>query len=285
MNAPLVLDFDASVQPLAPDERRIPLADWQERIRFGCARSALDDLERHLAPRLAEHPGPVFTGSGDFHHLSALLLKRSAAAKALDLLVCDNHPDNMRYPFGIHCGSWVAHAARMPHVRRIHVIGISSRDIALPHAWENRLSPLLSGKLMYWSVGVSAAWLKLPGLRGRHRNFASAGELVDAFLPVLDTLGPVYLSLDKDVLSKEVVRTRWDQGSFSAPHLERICRACSGKLAGADICGEISDYRYKGLFKRLLVRLDGQGHDEGIDLRAEQLRHRELNLKILDWLR
>ena len=53
--------------------------------------------------------------------------------------------------------------------------------------------------------------------------------------------GELYLSVDMDVLSEDYARTDWDQGDMS---LESLCRtvrdiSCSGRLAGADICGGI----------------------------------------------
>jgi len=40
-----------------------------------------------------------------------------------------------------------------------------------------------------------------------------------------------------------------------------VIRASFGRLAGADITGDVSTYSYGGLFKRLLSRLDGHGPD------------------------
>lgn len=156
---PVILDFDGSVLPVAEGERRIPLGSWQEAIRFGCTRRAFSALEAHLEGVLPVDCGCAFMGSGDFHHVTLIPLRRLCRRlppASLDVVVFDNHPDNMRYPFGIHCGSWVSHAALQPSVRRVHVIGITSGDIGLAHAWENRLTPFLRRKLTYWSVGTDA---------------------------------------------------------------------------------------------------------------------------------
>ena len=207
------------------------------------------------------------------------------APASLDLVVCDNHPDNMRYPFGLHCGSWVAHAAKLPCVRHIHVIGITSPDIDWTHAWENSLVPFVRGNLFYWSVGQRAAWLGLLGRGGQARDFPSADALVAAFAPVLRESSRVYLSLDKDVLSPAVLRTNWDQGVFEPQHLEAVIWACSGKLAGADVCGEVSAYAYKGWFKRLLSRLDGQESPDAATLQSWRPAQHGLNLRLLESLR
>lgn len=260
---PLILDFDASVLPFCLDEARIPLADWQERIRFGCSKKSYEHMEEHLAPLLPESHGCVFTGSGDFHHLSLFLLRRLARVRKLrpqsiDLVVCDNHPDNMRYPFGIHCGSWVYHACGLDVVRQVHVVGITSNDISLKHAWENYLSPFFRRKLSYWSIGSDASWLAWLGRGDSARRFDTADALVEAFIPALEASRSVYISLDKDVFSPDVVRTNWDQGLFMRKHVEGIALACGKKLAGCDITGEVSEYSYKSRFKAFLSGLDGQ---------------------------
>lgn len=261
MRSPVVLDFDRSVLPFCPDELRIPLADRQETVRFGCSQAVLTQLSADLEARLPDHPGCVLTGSGDFHHVSLPLLQRLdriLPPQSLVVVVCDNHPDAMRYPFGIHCGSWVAHACRLVCVRHVHVLGITSADITLRHAWEVALTPFLRRKLTFWSLGATADWLRWLG-RGEHsRVFASADALVAALPEALRDAPHLYLSLDKDVLSPDVVRTNWDQGVFAMEHLDSVIAACAGRLVGADITGDVSVYRYHSRLKRLLSWLDGQ---------------------------
>ena len=284
---PLVLDFDASVLPLGAGETRIALGGWQEGIRFGCSWRGFSRLEEHLRTVLPEQYGCVFTGSGDFHHLTLFLLREIArrypaleGPELFDCIVCDNHPDNMRYPFGLHCGSWVSHAAAMACVRHVHVLGICSPDITFPHAWENRLTPFLRRKLTYWSVNRRAGWLKCIGRGEGCRTFFSADALIDAFLPVVNKLPCVYLSLDKDVLSPEVVRTNWDQGVFAEAHLAALATACRGKLVGADICGDVSEHVYASRFKRFLSRMDGQESISCAQRLSWQEVHQALNIKL-----
>jgi hypothetical protein len=285
---PLILDFDASVPPLGAGEIRLSLETWQEAIRFGCSWRDFFRLENYLRRELPREYGCVFTGSGDFHHLSLFLLReisrRSAVHGMFDLIVLDQHPDNMRYPFGLHCGSWISHAAALPGIRHVHVLGICSADITLPHAWENRLAPFFRRRLTYWSIARRAAWLRLIGRGNCCRTFSSADALVEAFLPVIIASPRIYFSLDKDVLSPEIVRTNWDQGLFSGEHLEALAVACRGKLSGADICGDVSDYAYASRFKRFLSRLDGQqplGPEETLWGRE---KHQAVNIRLLELL-
>jgi len=280
---PIILDFDGSVWPLAEDEIRIPLAEWQERIRFGCPVNTLTRLGRQLV--LPEKSGCLFLGSGDYHHISLLPLARlNDAGELFELIVCDNHPDNMRYPFGVHCGSWIYQASRFKNIRHIHVLGITSSDIGLVHSLENYLSPFLLKRLTYWSIERDASWLAWLGRSESCRRFASADELVDAFCQRPDIAVKVYLSIDKDVCRTSLVKTNWDQGLFEWQHLERLIAVCAGRLLGADITGEISCYNYKSPFKRILASLDGQLELKADELLAAQSSQRSLNNKILESL-
>jgi hypothetical protein len=288
---PVILDFDGSVLAVSETELRLKLSGWQEDIRFGCSWNDYARLKDYLPGLLPETRGPVFLGSGDYHHLTLLLLqdlekRRKLAPASLELVAADNHPDNMRYLFGLHCGSWVRHAAALDCIRHIHVVGITSQDISLKQAWANYLGPFWKKKLTCWSVSSRADWLRLIGRREQARCFASADELLAAFLPVLrvsarKTEG-VYLSLDKDVLSAQVARSNWDQGVFELRHLEELIAECAGRLKGADICGDVSAYEFTGPGKRFLLRLEGRPEIEAEKMRPEQEVHREVNKKLLE---
>lgn len=274
---PLILDFDGSVRGIAR-ATVLPLQPWQEAIRFGCRWRDFQRLASRLTEQLPANYGCVLTGSGDYHHLSYLLLQR--VTQPLQLIVCDNHPDTMRYPLGIHCGSWVWWASRLPQVSAIHVLGICSHDISWRHRWEIHAGPQLRRKLTYWSLDVSSRWLNWPGRRPDPHCFHDPDTLMAQFLSQLAPL-PVYLSLDKDVLSPQVVTTNWDQGRLLPQHLIGLIRACRGRLLGADITGEASAYRFQRRFKRWLCALDGQPLADPAQLAAWQWQHRQLNRLLL----
>lgn len=280
---PAILNFDSAVSGI-PGAADIPLQAWQESIRFGCRWPVFRQLKPVLTAMLPPRCGCVFTGSGDYHHLTYLLLQHLQLQEDIQLIVCDNHPDNMRYPFGIHCGSWVYWASRLPRVRHIHVIGIGSADITVRHAWENHWSPLMKGKLTYWSTQADARWLRFLGAGRSSRAFDGPDALMDAFLPQIDPALPVYLSIDKDVLSPEVVNTNWDQGMFQESHLQRLTAACRGRLIGADVTGDVSAYHYQSRFKRWLSAADGQETPPDEITRQWQLRQNALNLRLLEWI-
>jgi hypothetical protein len=255
---PLALDFDGSLEGLTSIPR-IELGNWQEAIRFGCSRSTWQHFRNYLEPRLPRHHGTVLMGSGDFHHISHLLLQHLETPEPVDVVVFDNHPDNMRFPFGIHCGSWVRHASLLPKVNTIHVVGICSPDVSLGRAWENYLLPLYRGKVRYWTLGVDTRWIGSLGRRAGAVTCATAEELIKRVTAALKASGkPIYLSIDKDVLDPSVAHTNWDQGRLDLAALEYVIAALAGRLVGSDITGEVSLHRYQTRWKRWLSARDEQ---------------------------
>lgn len=281
MPAPLVLDFDRSVGPF-DGEARLDLGGWQEAIRFGCTLRRFREAVRAIESRLPDDYGTAFLGSGDYHHLSWPLIERKRALGPFEVVVFDNHPDNMRFPWGIHCGSWVRRVALLPYVVRVRVLGISSGDVGAAHAWENYLTPLRQGKLEYWTVGVDTGWSRRLGLASAFRDFDTPGALLDRFVDEQrDSTTPVYLTIDKDALSPEVARTNWDQGRLLERDLVCGIDALAGRIIGSDITGDVSEYRYSTWWKRKLSALDEQPAIDPAQLAEWQAQQHALNLRLL----
>jgi hypothetical protein len=284
MLARLVLDFDGSVGPL-PGERRIALGSWQEQIRFGCTLGTLAALERVIGPELTDAPAAVFLGSGDFHHVSHLLIRRlHALGRPIQVVVLDNHPDNMRYPFGIHCGSWVWHTSRLPFVSCVHVLGITSRDVEAIHAVENHLRNLRHGRVRYWCIDRNLGWMRRLGIRGS-ASFSSVSAMLDAFAADIGGADArFYVSIDKDALSPQDARTNWDQGVMRVQESEAAIGLLRGRIVAADVTGEVSVHAYRSPLKRLLSALDGQPRIAPDELVRWQAGHHAIDLRLLEAL-
>ena len=91
------------------------------------------------------------------------------------------------------------------------------------------------GELLSCGAWVADARRDLSAMRGTVW-INGAGQ--DLRLPDL----PVYLSIDKDVLSKEYASTNWDQGSMTLAQLKETLRAIAAQreILGIDVCGELS---------------------------------------------
>ena len=285
---PVVIDVDGSVGLLA-DELRLPLQSWQELVRFGCSLRNFKRFSQTLHEQLPQQHGTVLMGSGDFHHLSWPLIERCISQQArssnhpLRVLVLDNHPDNMRFPWGVHCGSWVRRVAMHSAVSQVHVAGITSQDIGAGHSWENYLRPLLAGKLTYWSSGVDTRWARRIGSSKAFRSFGTLEELTQTLAQHLqDWPQDTYLSIDKDVFAPEVVRTNWDQGRMQEAQAMQLIDALGGQIIGSDITGDVSSWHYATWWKRLMSAGDGQ--DTAIDastLTDWQAGQHALNLRLV----
>ncbi|WP_266158668.1 arginase family protein [Dyella silvatica] len=278
---PLILDFDGSIGAL-PGATTMALSDWQEAIRFGCTLHTFNRLRRHLDARAPADYGTVLMGSGDYHHLTWPLVERQRARGPFQLVVFDNHPDNMRFPWGIHCGSWVRKVAMLPYVTHVHVVGITSGDIGAKHAWENYLRPLRAGKLSYWCMDVDVSWAKRWGIAAAFHRFDDPDALTAAFIAQLQGAPqPTYLSIDKDAFSVATARTNWDQGLIEERHAMAIIEALHGRIIASDINGEVSAYAYTTWWKRLLSGMDGQEPVPQSELDAWQAQQRALNTRLL----
>ena len=280
-NRPVVLDIDHSVGPL-PNRLVLPLEHWQESIRFGCSLATMRRFGAMLDELLPAEYGTVFMGSGDFHHLSWPLIARLPRDASFQVVVLDNHPDNMRFPFGVHCGSWVRKVAMLPQVSHVHVLGITSADIGAGHAWENYLTPLRRGKLSYWSIGVDTGWARRLGLGQGFHGFDTPEAMVDAFVDLQRAQSaPSYLSIDKDAFSPEVAHTNWDQGRLLSGHALSLIDSLRHGLVGSDINGEVSHYRYRSWWKRRLSAMDEQPEIDPAMLADWQAQQHALNLQLL----
>lgn len=171
-------------------------------------------LRRLIAPYPPE--GIHFIDSGDFHYLTKFWTDK--LTRPFSLLVFDHHPDLQQPRYGgvLSCGGWVADVVREnPWVRQVCLVGVDRRLVAEVPA---ELRPRV-----HFFCGDEG------GYEAACRNF-SAGWLQ----------GPVYLSIDKDVLSPREVRTNWDQGTMSLVAMEDVLRRVLERtpLLGVDICGE-----------------------------------------------
>ncbi|WMJ68406.1 arginase family protein [Stenotrophomonas sp. 24(2023)] len=279
---PILLDLDESVLPLT-GAHAIARQGWQDTLRFACRRRDLARFSHEVLAQLPAQHGTVMLGSGDYHHLSLPLIERLHGRPPFQLVVLDNHPDNMRFPFGMHCGSWVHAAAALPQVAHVHVLGITSNDIGLAHAWENHWAPLRKGQLTYWCTDVDVRWASRFGLGHAFRRFDTPEALVATFAAEQARRPqPTYLSIDKDVFSPSVIRSNWDQGRFlRRDALQVIAALRAGGLVGSDITGEVSQYTYRSRFKRLLSSLDGQPDIPSATLADWQQQHQRVNRELL----
>ena len=251
-------------------------------------------LDGWLHDNAASGPELVFTGSGDFHNVTPLLLARALRATPGPVTVVhfDNHPDWVRFDDGVHCGSWVAAAARLPSVARILTVGVCSDDIAPKKHRGAEVELVADGRLEVHPWRDPAGLADHVEIAGR-RFDAVGADGGSAFLDALVDRIPtdhVYVTLDKDVLRAEDAVTNWDQGSAPLAFVEAALRRLGARrrLIGADVLGDWSRPAYagerlEGLVKRAEAFLD---HPRAAnDAAGAQAVNEPVNLRLLSAFR
>ena len=242
-------------------------------VRLWGKDTALSALRNTMMAQLASSPASprlTFMGSGDFHHISALLIEAAlrdvAAGEEITVIHFDNHPDWVHQAHGMHCGSWVNRAQSLPQVRKVITIGVCSPDLRLPEMKGANLDLLRTGTLELYpydhapsvvrkAYGEGASYTQKNGAL-HWRTIEAMGEeaFVAHVLARIETQ-KIYMTIDKDVLTHDDAITNWDQGKMRLPYLRALIRAIGKEhtIIGADVNGDYSTPHYTGsLWTRLL---------------------------------
>lgn len=270
-----ILDLDGSVAAQASlrgvaswdSVSTIDLRDLAPALRLWSRDRTIRLARERIAAQVPVGPTLHLLGSGDFHHLAAVLMER--AREPVTVVHIDNHPDWVRLAPRWHCGSWVNEALRLPRVERVVTLGPCSDDLVRPDLKGGNLPALASGKLVLfaWEHAPSRVWRRIADGPGRRwmdghihwQNLAQTGleTALDAIIPLIST-DAVWLSIDKDVLDESEALTNWDQGRMPLSALLHIVTAVGAhkRIVGADICGEFSPIAHTNWFKRRESRSD-----------------------------
>jgi hypothetical protein len=263
-----VLDLDGSVAAQADlltmlGAKKIAAQDWGPQLRLACTFGTFDRFRRWLSAALPpQDRSLIFTGSGDFHHVTLALLEQ--IREPFNLLVLDKHPDWMRgIPF-LHCGTWLRHACRLPSLRRVFHCG-GDLDFDNLYRWLAPWRELRSGRIVVFPARRrfrAGKWGALPIFPLQQDGELDRGALADAVRLFRDELSryPLYVSIDKDVLRAEDAAVNWDSGLLSLADaitiIEMFLAAAGGMLAGADLLGDWSPIRLGHWLNRFCDWLD-----------------------------
>ena len=220
----------------------------------------------------SEKSAVTFLGSGDFHHISEVLI--SQFIDPLSVFVFDAHPDWDILPPRFGCGSWVSEVLKKKNVLKLVLLGVSSGDISsLSIHFGNRGA--LSGdrleiypsehpptRVFFRGVPENAS-LEVERVffsrRIRWSELSKTG-LADFFQGLLQRL-PVkqaYISLDKDCLQGGFALTNWEEGKLPLEELLLLLGLIRDNLeiVGFDITGDYSPALTAGAIRKFASRLD-----------------------------
>lgn len=171
--------------------------------------------------------GLHFIDSGNYHYISRFFTDK--IQEPFTLVVFDHHPDMQPPLFErmLTCGDWVKSVIDTNrNVDKVVLVGTSDKLIeSIPKEYADRIVCFPESQLH-----DRQAWETFYDLHFRL---------------------PIYISIDKDVLSPADDKTNWDQGATTLTQLKRLVGTLlrHNRLIGVDICGEC-DYSIRGLLDR-----------------------------------
>jgi arginase family enzyme len=247
---------------------------WGPQLRFSAPRRLVAEFYRDHETNLAA-PFLLY-GSGDFHYLTALRLRRFA--EPIVIVSFDNHPDWDVRPPRWGCGGWVNRALELLQVRRVSVWGCGNFECWWPHQ--------IFGNRRAERAGVLEVhpWADDRPAKDRVRRGAilrnNWRERFEQFLKSLDGTS-IYVTIDLDCLCAEQALTNWESGRFAIADLQWALTKLreSSQIVGGDICGGYSKPRYARFKQRFAAEFD---HPKIHLPAADQIR--EINLAALEKL-
>lgn len=192
--------------------KKIDLCDLKETYTM-CPLDVLEEIEKRLPIHQRDYL--YYLGNGNYHYLTLVLLSR--LSEPFTLITFDHHNDAGDFPFleMTSCGSWIQTAVdRVPLMERVIIIGADSQN-------GKKTKENYSNQLFFVSDTKVPENLQEISLLIKTKN--------------------IYMSIDRDYLSKEVVQTNWDQGDNQLSDLLKAIRFLANHhtLVGADVCGDI----------------------------------------------
>lgn len=242
----LHLNLDGAWQDGELDVPEIDMRHWGPRLRYCAPDAEVEAFDKSLPDPLCPF---ILYGSGDFHYLAALWVRRAARRAVggmnpgqLTVVSFDNHPDWDVRPPRWACGGWICRALEIPQLRA-SVWGCGNFELAWPARLFANRAALADGRLTVhaWAERHKPAVCRRFGCMSR----ADWRERFEAFATGLAG-SDVYVTVDLDCLRKGEAVTNWENGLFTADDVAwaigRLCDAA--RVIGGDLCGAWSRPAY-----------------------------------------
>lgn len=300
-----ILNFDNSIikqkRLLSQYENEvIELNDLGPKVRHWVNLKNRECVEKRICTSLKN--SITFLGSGDFHHISEILIGRFN--EPMCVIVFDFHPDWVILPPRFGCGSWVSEVLKKKNILKLILLGVSSSDISSFDIQTGNLNSLKDDRVEIYPYAHKSSltfFKKIPKnvsieikngifFNKIYWNELKNKDLTAFFQNLLNRLPTkkVYVSIDKDCLKNDYALTNWEEGYFSLQELLLILKLIKQNLdiIGLDIVGDYSDISIKGIFRKFASYFD---HPKNI--KAKKLTesfitavNEDTNLKILEVL-
>lgn len=246
----MFLNLDDAWFDPPPDLATLDARHWGPQLRFSAPARVVEEFHRTYEPKLVPF---LLYGSGDFHYLSALWLRR--VARPVVVVSFDNHPDWDIRPPKWGAGGWVNRALELPNVRRVSVWGCGNFECWWPHQIFGNRRAEREGRLEVhpWADERSGQDRQRRGAILRS-DWQAKFETFVKDLPGSD----VYVTIDLDCLRAEEAVTNWESGRFAIVDLvwaiTRLRESC--RIIAGDICGAYSPPAYARWKQRFAANFD-----------------------------
>ena len=248
----------------------VDLTGLAECARLFMSKNVRKEISAILAPITKNYPS--FLGSGDFHHISEILISRIDAHFCL--VVFDFHPDWDILPPYFACGSWINQALKNKNIVKCLLIAKGSQDLSFPALETANLGALAGGRLEIYPYRHKPSRVYFRHVArnrslGIQKNFFSNKIIWDQlenkdltvfFLELIRHLPThkVYVSIDKDCLSGDYALTNWEEGFLRLEQLLAMLRLIRENLdiIGLDVTGDYSQPHFPGIIKAAVSKID-----------------------------
>ncbi len=254
-----------------PAESYVDCRDWGPRLRYSTSRREIESFHAFVREREAKF---TLFGSGDFHHLTALWLRR--LREPFVLLSFDNHPDWDIRPPRWCCGTWINRALELPALRQAAIWGCGNFELNWPGYLFVSRRALRTGRLEVWP------WIDRLGASGRKRwHGVERRDWKEEFSKFAQRCSglPVYITVDLDSLERGASVTNWENGLFTAADITWALAEIRthAEVVGGDLCGAYSEPRYARWTQRFAADRDhpeepSVSDDEATECNARSFR-------------
>ena len=234
---------------MAP-ETYVDARHWGPRLRYSATNHEIGEFYEFVRAKQAKF---TLFGSGDFHHLSALWLRR--IAEPFTLVSFDNHPDWDIRPPRWGCGTWINRALELPNLRQAAIWGCGNFELNWPGNLFVNHRALRAQRLEVWP------WTERLEPSGRRRWLGvTRANWQDQFSKFTRRLAGhhVYVTVDLDCLNSNESATNWEHGLFTAADIVWALGeiGVQAEIVGGDLCGAYSEPVYARWTQKVAATFD-----------------------------
>ncbi len=223
---------------------------WGRRLRYSATSEGIREFYDFIKERTAKF---TLFGSGDYHHLTALWLRR--LEEPVTVVSFDNHPDWDIRPPRWCCGTWINRALELPAVRKAVIWGCGNFELNWPGNLFVSRKALRTQRLEVWP------WTERLKASGRKRwsgmTRENWKEKFGAFAQQMAGQ-KVYITIDLDCLDREEATTNWENGLFTVADVHWALDELRSRteIVGGDLCGAYSHPRSERWLQRIASVID-----------------------------